>query len=106
MDLLTGRDTSAANRETFRNMLRRQELEDRRIEIEVPQKASNNRLGFDTGTFSISDMVVTLEKLGMGGKKQKRQMSIAEARYLTSCLEIGNLPVGLTKNAASLLGRT
>ena len=80
-------------RDKFRDMLRRGELDEREIEVEVSSDASNPMLQV-FGPLGIEEMGVNLQDLfgGLGGKKRKkRRMRIAEARTVLAQEEAGKL---------------
>ncbi len=83
----------ARTRERFRNMLRRGELDEREVEVEVSSDSGNPMLQV-FGPLGIEEMGVNLQDLfgGLGGKKRKkRRMKIAEARSVLAQEEAAKL---------------
>ena len=82
LDALVGASSSAPTRETFRRKLRAGELDDKEIEIELPQGGGGmpmfelpNMPGASVGAFSLSDIFGK----GFGQRLKPKRMSVAGA---------------------------
>jgi len=83
LDCLVGTTNIQHNREAFRNLLRNGHLDDRLIEIEVPEKKQG--LGPEGGQggngFPMNEIIVRFDKMmQQGGKKmEKREMQVRDS---------------------------
>ncbi|MGD1035813.1 MAG: ATP-dependent protease ATPase subunit HslU [Roseiarcus sp.] len=82
LDALVGASSSAATRETFRRKLRGGELDDKEIEIDLPQSGGGmpmfelpNMPGASVGAINLSDIFGK----GFGQRLKPKRMSVAEA---------------------------
>jgi ATP-dependent HslUV protease ATP-binding subunit HslU len=82
LDALVGATSSAATRETFRRKLRAGELDDKEVEIELPQGASGmpmfelpNIPGASVGAINLADMFGK----GFGPRTKPKRMSVTAA---------------------------
>jgi ATP-dependent HslUV protease ATP-binding subunit HslU len=82
LDALVGATSSAATRETFRRKLRAGELDDKEVEIELPQGASGmpmfelpNMPGASVGAINLADMFGK----GFGPRTKPKRMSVTAA---------------------------
>ena len=81
LDCLVGTTNIQHNREAFRNLLRNGHLDDRLIEIEVPEKKQN---GFDPSGgqgngFPMNEIIVRFDKMMAGKKMEKREMQVRDS---------------------------
>src|SRR5580704_11323632 len=82
LDALVGASSSAATRETFRRKLRAGELDDKEVEIELPQSASGmpmfelpNMPGASVGAINLADIFGK----GFGPRTKPKRMSVTAA---------------------------
>ena len=83
LDALVGSTASTATREAFRKKLREGQLNDKEIEVELPQGAAAgmpmfelpNMPGASVGTINLGDLLGK----GFGGRSKPRRMTVAEA---------------------------
>ncbi len=81
IDALVGKSASPATRDTFRQKLRRGELADKEIEIEVsaaPQMPSFDLPGMQGGSIGVMNLGDMLGK-AFGGAKKNRKVTIADS---------------------------
>ncbi|MFP5526926.1 ATP-dependent protease ATPase subunit HslU [Peptococcus simiae] len=78
-------------RTIFREKLKRMELEDEVVEIEVEEKPMTNDLMAQSGMDQVMDNMNDLMKKVMPDKKKKRRMTIAEARKILTEQEADKL---------------
>lgn len=78
-------------RTIFREKLKRMELEDEVVEVEIEEKPVSNDLMAQSGMDQVMDNMNDLMKKMMPGKKKKRRMTIAEARRILTEQEAENL---------------
>src|SRR5437588_751332 len=83
LDALVGAASSAATRESFRRKLRAGELEDKEIEVDLPQGSSGlpmfelpNMPGASVGAINLSDLFGK----GLGQRSSRKRVTVAEAR--------------------------
>ena len=83
VDALVGATSSQATRETFRKRLRAGELEDKEIEVDLPQGQSGmpmfempNMPGASVGAINLADLFGK----GMGARTKPKRVTVAEAR--------------------------
>uniref|UniRef100_A0A7S0WNV3 AAA+ ATPase domain-containing protein n=1 Tax=Pyramimonas obovata TaxID=1411642 RepID=A0A7S0WNV3_9CHLO len=87
LDLLTGEEARKDTRETFRDLFRKGELDDRVVEIELPERRGNL---FDSGSHSmpLNELVIKVDKMfGKQRAGEKRSMKVSEARPYIEELE-------------------
>ena len=89
LDALVGATSSAATRESFRKKLRAGELEDKEVEVELPQGQNGlpmfelpNMPGASVGAINLSDL------FGKGGRAQKKRVTVKEAREPLTSAEV------------------
>jgi len=83
LDALVGATSSAATRESFRKKLREGQLDDKEIEVELPQGGGGglpmfelpNMPGASVGAINLGDLLGK----GFGGRGKPRRMTVAEA---------------------------
>ena len=82
LDALVGASSSAPTRETFRRKLRAGELDDKEVEVELPQSGGGmpmfelpNMPGASVGAINLSDIFGK----GFGQRTKPKRMSVAEA---------------------------
>jgi ATP-dependent HslUV protease ATP-binding subunit HslU len=82
LDALVGASSSAATRDTFRRKLRAGELDDKEVEVELPQGGGGmpmfelpNMPGASVGAINLSDIFGK----GFGQRTRPKRMSVAEA---------------------------
>ena len=92
LDALVGATSSAATREAFRKKLRAGELEDKEIEVDLPQGQTGlpmfelpNMPGASIGALNIGDL------FGKAGRTLKKRASVAEAREPLISAEVDKL---------------
>ena len=84
LDCLVGPSNIQHNREAFRKLLRMGHLDDRLIEIEVPEKKAaggGGGNGFDGGNqFPMNEIILRFDKMMAGGrgKTEKREMMVRD----------------------------
>ncbi len=69
-------------RHIFREKLRRSELEDEIVEVEIEESAPSNDFLAQTGMDQVMDNMNDLMKQMVPGKKKKRRVTVAEARKI------------------------
>lgn len=79
-------------RETFRRLLRNGDLDDRRIEIDVPSN-SGNRMQIDApgGQMALQELVIKVDKMFSRRQTEKKRMKISAARPLLEEMETDRL---------------
>lgn len=83
---LLGTNFDAKQREAFTKLLREESLEERIIEIEVPQKGEKGVV-IDGGTLNFDSMILGISKNGGNKRMEKRKMQIRDARPILEELE-------------------
>ena len=80
LDCLVGTTNIQHNREAFRNLLRNGHLDDRLIEIEVPEKKQGGMdpSGGQNG-FPMNEIIVRFDKMMAGKKMEKREMQVRDS---------------------------
>ena len=81
LDCLVGPSNIQHNREAFRKLLRMGHLDDRLIEIEVPEKKSSNpQMDGNGNQFPMNEIVLRFDKMMSGRQKtEKREMLLKES---------------------------
>lgn len=81
LDALVGTTNIQHNREAFRNLLRNGHLDDRLIEIEVPEKKQNfDPAGQGGNGMPMNEIIVRFDKMMGGNKKmEKREMQVRDS---------------------------
>jgi len=89
LDALVGQTASAATREAFRKKLRAGEMEDKEIEIELPQGQTGlpmfelpNMPGASIGALNLGDL------FGKQGRTQRKRVTVAQAREPLTSAEV------------------
>jgi ATP-dependent HslUV protease ATP-binding subunit HslU len=89
LDALVGATASAGTRESFRKKLRAGELEDKEIEVELPQGQTGlpmfelpNMPGASVGALNLSDL------FGKAGRTQRKRTTVGEAREPLTAAEV------------------
>lgn len=88
LDYLCGDESEATTRDTFRKLYHEGELDDRLIDVEVPERGRNG--GFDSNALPFNELVIKVDKMfgqQRRGSAEKRQMKISEARPLIEEME-------------------
>eukprot|EP00238_Polyblepharides_amylifera_P007669 CAMPEP_0196595316 /NCGR_PEP_ID=MMETSP1081-20130531/80775_1 /TAXON_ID=36882 /ORGANISM="Pyramimonas amylifera, Strain CCMP720" /LENGTH=438 /DNA_ID=CAMNT_0041919845 /DNA_START=300 /DNA_END=1616 /DNA_ORIENTATION=- len=79
LDLLTGEQSEASTRSSFRELLREGALDDRSIDYQPPDRQKS----FDLPVTNFADLVVKVDhRFGAKNRSDKRSMKISEARPL------------------------
>lgn len=101
LDLFVGFHADEKQRESFRSLLRDNALEDRSVELEVPTKGQDNKsptaFSFDgspSNANAIASEIFKMSKLAAGGAKEKKKLTIAEARPIIEEQELEKLLEG------------
>ena len=83
LDALVGATHINHNREAFRKLLREGHLDDRMIEVEVPErKPAGNMDPSNSGGFPMNEIILRFDKMAGGGgrpKVEKREMMLKDA---------------------------
>ena len=88
LDCLVGTTNIQHNREAFRNLLRNGHLDDRLIEIEVPEKKQNFDPSGQGNGFPMNEIIVRFDKMMGGSKKmEKREMQVRDSIPILEELE-------------------
>lgn len=98
LDILTGESSTDSTRESFRTLLKQGMLDERSVELEVPDR----RQGNEGGQQGLNEQVVIkLDKMMGGQRTQKRRMTISQARPLIEEMEVEKLvsPESVTREA-------
>jgi ATP-dependent HslUV protease ATP-binding subunit HslU len=89
LDALVGATASAGTRDSFRRKLRAGELEDKEIEVELPQGQTGlpmfelpNMPGASVGALNLGDL------FGKAGRTQRKRTTVAEAREPLTSAEV------------------
>jgi ATP-dependent HslUV protease ATP-binding subunit HslU len=89
LDALVGATSSAGTRDSFRRKLRAGELEDKEIEVELPQGQTGlpmfelpNMPGATVGALNLSEL------FGKGARTQRKRTTVAEAREPLTSAEV------------------
>ncbi len=105
LDLLMGEGATAASRETFRGLYRSGDLDERSLEVELPDARPGARLGvLDTGgrgDLPLQDIIAKFDKVLSRRPTEKRKMKVSECRPLIEELEFERLlnPDAIAKEA-------
>jgi ATP-dependent HslUV protease ATP-binding subunit HslU len=108
LDVLTGENASETTRATFRDLYRQGELDDRTIEVEVPDQragAGTPRMsGLDLsgrGEVPLQEVISQVSRVFGGRRMEKRRMKVGECRPLVEDLEFERLlnPETIAKEA-------
>jgi ATP-dependent HslUV protease ATP-binding subunit HslU len=105
LDLFIGLHADDKQRESFRALLRDGSLEDRLVEVEVPSKPQDGRGPAAAAFFDasgnanqIANEIMRITKLAgggaMGGAKERKKMTIAEARPIIEEQELEKMLEG------------
>lgn len=97
LDILTGQSSTDSTRESFRSLLQQGMLDERSVELDVPDKRGSVE-GQGQG---LNEVVIKLDKMMGGQRTQKRRMTISQARPLIEEMEVEKLisPESLTREA-------
>jgi len=97
LDILTGESSTDSTRESFRTLLKQGMLDERSVELEVPDR----RQGNEGGQQGLNEVVIKLDKMMGGQRTQKRRMTISQARPLIEEMEVEKLvsPESVTREA-------
>lgn len=94
LDFVCGEGANDETREAFRSLYRDGTLDDRTIEVELPDSAGGNNMKIDPtgGPIPIHELVIKVDKL-FGNRKSttKRKMTVAECKPLIEEMEFDNL---------------
>lgn len=93
LDCLVGPSNIQHNREAFRKLLRMGHLDDRLIEIDVPEKKpSGNPQGPEGNAFPMNEIILRFDKMMQGRQKlEKREMLLKDAVPILTELESDRL---------------
>lgn len=99
LDILTGESSTDSTRESFRALLQQGMLDDRTVELEVPDKRNNSVEGGGQGLNE--QVVIKLDKMMGGQRTQKRRLTISQARPVIEEMEVEKLinPEAVTRDA-------
>jgi len=87
LDLLTGEEASKNTRDTFRDLFRKGDLDDRVVEIEIPERRGTGN-DFGAGGMPLNELVIKVDKMfGKQRAGEKRSMKVSEARPYIEELE-------------------
>lgn len=87
LDGLCGKHSVGNTRESFQNLLREVMLDDRIVEIDVPNSPAQQ---VDGASAAVNEVIIRMDK-GMGGNRnqtQKRNMTVSDARPLITDVEV------------------
>merc|ERR1719221_222213 len=89
LDCLVGASNIAHNREAFRKLLRAGHLNDRLIEVEVPEKKANPPQLDPSGgnAFPMNEIILRFDKMHGRQKMEKREMALKDAVPILSEIE-------------------
>jgi len=89
LDCLVGASNIAHNREAFRKLLRSGHLNDRLIEVEVPEKKANPPQMDPSGgnSFPMNEIILRFDKMHGKQKMEKREMPLKDAVPILTELE-------------------
>mmetsp|Transcript_43986 Transcript_43986/g.84026 ORF Transcript_43986/g.84026 Transcript_43986/m.84026 type:complete len:517 (+) Transcript_43986:118-1668(+) len=80
LDMLCGEETEKQTREAFRKLFREGSLDDRSVDVELPERSRN----LDVSHIPLNELVIKVDKMfgspNRRGGAEKRNMKIAEAR--------------------------
>jgi len=98
LDILTGESSTDSTRESFRALLQQGMLDDRTVELEVPDRRNGAVEGNGQG---LNEVVIKLDKMMGGQRTQKRRLTISQARPLIEEMEVEKLisPESVTREA-------
>merc|ERR1712100_866059 len=98
LDILTGQSSTDSTRESFLSLLQQGMLDERSVELDVPDKRQGGVEGNGQG---LNEVVIKLDKMMGGQRTQKRRMTIAQARPIIEEMEVEKLisPETLTREA-------
>lgn len=99
LDILTGETSTDSTRESFRALLQQGMLDDRTVELEVPDKRNSSVEGGGQGLNE--QVVIKLDKMMGGQRTQKRRLTISQARPIIEEMEVEKLinPEAVTRDA-------
>lgn len=97
LDALLGTTSDPGQRESYRELLRAKELENRKVDVEVPVKSAADKGGVqfgggDNAFMMIGDLLKTPG--GRGKKGEKRNLKVSEARPLLTEAEVDRVVEG------------
>jgi len=101
LDILTGEGSSPSTRESFRSLLQQGMLDERSVELEVPDRRPG---GLEPGNQQgVNEVVIKLDKMIGGQRLQKRRMTIAQCRPIIEEQEVEKLisPEAVVREAIS-----
>lgn len=81
LDYLCGEESEKETRETFRKLLKEGALDDRTIDVEMPDRSRNS--SFDSNAIPFNELVIKVDKMfgqHRRGASEKRNMMISEAK--------------------------
>lgn len=98
LDILTGASSVGNTRESFRALLQQGMLDERVVELEVPDRRNAQVEGNGQG---LSEVVIKLDKMMGTPRTQKRRMPISQARPIIEEMELEKLisPEDVTRKA-------
>jgi len=94
LDKLTGPHGRPDSKESFRKLLRNGELEDRMVEIEVPDSKGDGEKGviqLDQNNANVTEFLGGLQKMMAKGGASKKKMSLKDARPIIEEVELEKL---------------
>eukprot|EP00899_Mesostigma_viride_P024383 jgi/Mesvir1/5129/Mv15281-RA.2 len=103
LDILCGEasEVRADQRETFRQMYRSGQLDERRVDVDLPE-GRGGRIPIDMGsTVNISDVLIRVQGALGRGRREKRTMRVADCKPLFEDAEVERLlsPEAIAKDA-------
>ena len=80
LDCLVGPSNIQHNREAFRKLLRMGHLDDRLIEVDVPERKGGGQPGMEGNPFPMNEIILRFDKMMQGRQKsEKREMLLKDS---------------------------
>eukprot|EP00963_Diacronema_lutheri_P008740 scaffold772_cov339-Pavlova_lutheri.AAC.36 len=91
LDILTGEEADTNTRETFRNLYRAGQLDDRSIEVELPHQGGRMQIDSQGGQMALQELVIKVDKMFGRRNTEKHRMLVSECRPILEEVEMERL---------------
>lgn len=91
LDILTGEEASEDTRETFRNLYRAGQLDNRSIEVELPYQGGRMQIDSQGGQMALQELVIRVDKMFGRKNLERHKMLVSECRPILEEMEMERL---------------
>jgi len=91
LDILTGEEADTNTRETFRNLYRAGQLDNRSIEVELPHQGGRMQIDSQGGQMALQELVIKVDKMFGRRNTEKHRMLVSECRPILEEVEMERL---------------